>query len=360
MALDTGKIDLHLLDSGKESGVAVVAPDLNYGPDLGAALRAVRQAKGRSLQDIADQTRVRVSYLQALEEMRLADLPARPFTLGYARAYAQALGLDPDQAAGRLKLSLPELDDELGDPIGVRRERDPRVTIIAAGGAIILLAIAGWSISQRLLTRPTQSEALAPEAPHAAPTNPAGQPIALGAPTAPPTEATAPQPYVTPGLGVDPAAPVAAGPATPLPNLGAPFEAKGKVYGTPGSSLILQATRGGQTLIIRRGDAPPIFAQVMAAGEAYGAPSDPGLTAEVSDAASFQVFAGGTLRGVMPAASTPLAKLAPAPPPAAPSRPPAALPGAATAPRPAAPATARPPAQRPAATTPAAPPTTVY
>ncbi|HMP62440.1 MAG TPA: helix-turn-helix domain-containing protein, partial [Phenylobacterium sp.] len=69
-------------------------PTLESGPNIGAALKAAREFRGLSLQDVADSTCIRRAYLAAIEEMRLDDLPSRPFTVGYIRAYAKALGLD--------------------------------------------------------------------------------------------------------------------------------------------------------------------------------------------------------------------------------------------------------------------------
>ena len=73
-------------------------PSLYYGPDIGAALKAAREFRGLSLQDVSDATRIRRTYLAAVEDMRLEELPSRPFTLGYIKAYAKHLDLDPDQA----------------------------------------------------------------------------------------------------------------------------------------------------------------------------------------------------------------------------------------------------------------------
>ena len=77
---------------------------------LGAALRAARIGLGRTVQDVADDTRVRRVYLEAIEEMRLEALPSRPFAMGYIRAFATSLGLDPDVAIERFKTDDPVLD----------------------------------------------------------------------------------------------------------------------------------------------------------------------------------------------------------------------------------------------------------
>ena len=65
-----------------------------------SARRCARCASTRAAasNDLADATGGKLTYLSALEEMRLELLPSRPFTIGYIRAYAQALGLDPETA----------------------------------------------------------------------------------------------------------------------------------------------------------------------------------------------------------------------------------------------------------------------
>src|SRR4051812_44868332 len=73
-------------------------PVFGTAPNIGAALCAAREFHGYSLEDLAESTRIRRAYIAALEEMRLDQLPSRPFTVGYVRAVAQALGLDPDEA----------------------------------------------------------------------------------------------------------------------------------------------------------------------------------------------------------------------------------------------------------------------
>ena len=101
MPLDTGGVTgLHLqMDGDRDANRhESLTPTLDTSPDVGAALKAAREFRGLNLQDLADSTRIRRSYLAAIEEMRLDELPSRPFTVGYERAYANALGLDGEAA----------------------------------------------------------------------------------------------------------------------------------------------------------------------------------------------------------------------------------------------------------------------
>src|SRR5690349_16067719 len=174
-------------------------PTLDYGPDIGVALRNAREHRGMSIQDVADETRIRRAYIGAIEDMRLDQLPSRPFTIGYVKSYAELMGFEPGAAISRFKESSPDPDGALRAPVGVPQERDPRLGLIAVAGAVILAAIITWNVAQRPLSDDAQPPSTAPEIQVAAPKGPAG-PLALGTPLPAPTESTTPQLYLTPGL----------------------------------------------------------------------------------------------------------------------------------------------------------------
>src|SRR5829696_1502109 len=62
---------------------------------IGEALRSAREAQGKSLDDAAVATRIRPSYLDALEEERFGALGGSVYAKGFLRSYAGYLGLDP-------------------------------------------------------------------------------------------------------------------------------------------------------------------------------------------------------------------------------------------------------------------------
>lgn len=64
---------------------------------LGSYLRAEREQRGVSLQEISAVTKIQVKFLDALEENADDQLPPTPFVVGFLRAYAQCLSLDPDE-----------------------------------------------------------------------------------------------------------------------------------------------------------------------------------------------------------------------------------------------------------------------
>lgn len=63
----------------------------------GALLRKVREAQGVELSDIAMRSKISSLHLAALEEERLADLPAAVYVQGFVQEVAKYLKLDPTQ-----------------------------------------------------------------------------------------------------------------------------------------------------------------------------------------------------------------------------------------------------------------------
>ena len=281
---------------------------MSGGAGFGGALRALRESRGLSLQEVADETRVRRAYLSALEEMRLDQLPSRPFTIGYVRAYAQALGIDPDHAVAKFKESAPAGHEPLRPPVGVRRQRDPRVSVAAVAGGLVVAAVVIWNLAQHAVAGDGPATPPIPVAP-AAPQAAAHQgPVALAAPQPAPAESDVPKPYITPGLA-PPSTAVAPPPTAP----GQPvaFVAKGAVYGAPaGQSAVTLQARKSALIIIRGADGAVYFARQLTVGQAYRAPTSlKGLVVDVSDPEAFDVYANGQLQGRLPAPQTPVAKL---------------------------------------------------
>ena len=296
---------------------------------IGQALRAVRQEQGLTLEEVAEKTRVRRAYLEAVEEMRLGDLPSRPFTIGYIRAYAIALGLDPEAAVERFKADEPVLDEPLRAPIGVPQERDPRMAAFIVGAIVIIAAIVLWNVAQRAMnaSAPPPPKASEEVARRLLAEEKTGT-VVLGEPLPAPVESTTPPLYETPGLadaGADgrgnlaPPANINQMPdefPVDLATLPPTFQPKGRIYdaGNPrlGSNVTLQALRGA-ALIIRGADGSVYFARQLAQGEAYKVPDLAGLTIDVSVPYDFQVFVNGQSRGLLPARQVLASKLAAAP-----------------------------------------------
>ncbi len=320
MPLDTGS-STHMLRLVDVAG-ARVGPSPEQYDTLGAYLKAVREHRGGDLTDLAETTRVRRDYLQAIEGSDRAALPSRPFAIGYVRAYAQALGVEGEAAVTRFKADWPESSEPLRNPTGLAHDARGSRPLLYAGVAVLVAGVGLWNVAQRTLTRDEPSAAM-PSVAEAYPAPPGG-PVKVSAPTEAPAESTTPAPYVTPGMeaatapeGSAPAAAVA--PSAPAPSAGAGaspvFTARGPVYGVPaGPAVVALQARRPVSLIVHGPDKTVYFARQLAAGAAYRAPLGRGLTADVSDPAALDVYIGGRLAPAVAAEPVLLDKLTPPPP----------------------------------------------
>ncbi|MFQ6672021.1 MAG: helix-turn-helix domain-containing protein, partial [Candidatus Tectimicrobiota bacterium] len=76
-----------------------LAPPEDLEPDetLGHFLKRERSLRGVSLQEVADATKISLRFLEALEADEYDVLPSRAFIIGFLRAYAQCLKIDPQE-----------------------------------------------------------------------------------------------------------------------------------------------------------------------------------------------------------------------------------------------------------------------
>jgi cytoskeletal protein RodZ len=283
---------------------------MSGGVGFGGALRALREAQGLSLEDVAQITRIRRAYLAAIEEMRLDQLPSRPFAIGYVRAYAQVLGIDANDAVAKFKQSAPFDENEpLRAPVGVRPQRDPRVSVAAGAAGVVLTAVLIWNLAQHAVAGDGPPTPPAPVL--AAPPSAALQGAIRVASAQPaPPESDVPKPYITPGLA--PVGPADAQQAQ-APDVTEPavFAAKGAVFGAPAdqSPVTFQASKPA-SIVIRGPDGTVYFARQLAAGEAYRAPvSVKGLIVDVSEPQAFYVYLNGAAHGQLAATQTPIEKI---------------------------------------------------
>jgi cytoskeleton protein RodZ len=155
-------------------------------PTVGERLRAAREEKKLNLEDIAAQTRIPLRHLQSIEGADWDNLPAPTYTVGFAKSYAGAVGLDRTEIGEQLReemggqrfaASTAEVF-EAADPARTM----PKWLVFGAIAAVILLiVIMSWlnrrSLDQTEEPAPAQTAAPAP-APAAQPTAPAAQPAA--------------------------------------------------------------------------------------------------------------------------------------------------------------------------------------
>ena len=158
-------------------------------PTAGERLRAAREEKGLTLEDIAAQTRIPQRHLESIETSDWAKLPAPTYTIGFARNYATAVGLDTtevaDQLRGELGGARPTTTAEVFEPADPRRTMPKSLVFGAIAAVIVIVILMSW-LNRRSLEQPDETSNTVEAAPSAA------------APAAPaPTPATSQQVTLT-------------------------------------------------------------------------------------------------------------------------------------------------------------------
>jgi len=325
MPLDTGVLEFDL-NRGQQAQARRPRFTLDPSLSVGAGLKLARETLGLSLDQVEELTRVRARQLTAIETNDQTQLPSRPFAIGYVRAYAKAVGLDADSTAARYRMENPSPDDALHSPSGVAHQKPPPNRLVAAGIGAIVLAVVGWNIFRHTDDMPRKDGAVTQaRSTGGAPAPAATGPFHAGAPPPAPPEASIPAPYVTPGLDAATAgggsadAAIAAAQAArasgqaaatnaiDAPTIGAPFVAQGAIYGpTQGASNVIIQARKSISLEVRGAGGVVYFARQLAAGEAYRVPAHAGLSAEVSNPASAELFVNGVSQGLFQQPVVPL------------------------------------------------------
>lgn len=197
---------------------------------VGERLKTAREAAGMNLADIAARTRIPLRHLEAIEGDDFGALPSTTYSVGFARAYARAVGADEVAIAAAVRSQLDTSqrsrhDAQAFEPADPARVPPRGLAWVAALMAVVL--IVGY-----VLWRAEWLFGTGAEAPLEAPAAPAA---------APPPAAATPAP----------AAPVV----------------------QPGAPVVLTAT---DTVWLRVNNAQGerLFEKEMASGESYTLPAD--------------------------------------------------------------------------------------
>ncbi len=73
---------------------------------VGERLRLTREEQGLSLDDVAARTRIPTRHLESIEQSEWSRMPAPTYTIGFAKSYGAALGLDKVEIADALRLEM--------------------------------------------------------------------------------------------------------------------------------------------------------------------------------------------------------------------------------------------------------------
>src|SRR6476659_1938041 len=124
-------------------------------PTVGERLRAAREEKKLSLEDIAAQTRIPQRHLESIEVANWDALPAPTYTVGFAKSYASAVGLDRDDIGEQLREEmggqrLATSTAEVFEPADPARTMPKSLVIGAVAAVILLIAVMRWLNSRAL------------------------------------------------------------------------------------------------------------------------------------------------------------------------------------------------------------------
>lgn len=76
---------------------------------FGSYLKKERELRGIALEELSEQTHIKMDYLQAMEADQFQKLPGMTFVRGYLKAYAGYVGLLPEEVLLRFEDYLRKL-----------------------------------------------------------------------------------------------------------------------------------------------------------------------------------------------------------------------------------------------------------
>lgn len=138
--------------------------------EIGTTLRQARERQGITIAVAAESTKIRASYLRALEDETFDRLPGATYARGFLRSYAEYLGLDAqllvDEYSARFTAAPWDGDDDLMFPRrGAKRSsqrpsRGVGVVVVALAGIVavaVLVVIASTYPDTSITAVPTTS-----------------------------------------------------------------------------------------------------------------------------------------------------------------------------------------------------------
>jgi cytoskeletal protein RodZ len=130
---------------------------------VGEQLRQAREATGLSLEDVAAQTRIPQRHLASIETGDWDNLPAPTYTIGFAKSYAGAVGLDRVEIGNQLREEMggqrfASNSTDVFEPADPRRTMPKGLVIGAIAAVIVLIVLMTW-LNNRSLNQTNEAEA---------------------------------------------------------------------------------------------------------------------------------------------------------------------------------------------------------
>lgn len=70
---------------------------------LGRYLERKRKERGLSLEEISQETRIGIAFLESIDRGEYHNIPGLPYARGFIRAYGACIGIDPGELEKRLE-----------------------------------------------------------------------------------------------------------------------------------------------------------------------------------------------------------------------------------------------------------------
>ncbi len=233
---------------------------------VGADLRATREQLGWTLAQISAHLRIRLPFLEAIEDGRIGDLPGNAYAVGFVRTYAQTLGLDPDEVARRFRAEAAEVNrkTELAFPAPVPERGVPALAVVLVGA---LIAVGGYVAWYRMSGDQQPSRDVVQQVPDRLVPLVTTKPPSVAVPPPRQSAPVEPSAETSPPAVAEPA--VAPEPPSPAPVIVATAPTR-----PDGGRIVLRARTGAWVWIRERGG-PPLFRRYLHAGESWPVPPAP-------------------------------------------------------------------------------------
>lgn len=123
--------------------------------EIGSTLREARVRRKLTLQQVEEDTKIRVKYVQAMENEDFDVIPSPTYVKGFLRTYCVYLGLDPQMVLDEYRSRFMP-DDEMGPFAGAsalgkprNRRRHSNLAFIAVAALLVLALVYILGIGQR-------------------------------------------------------------------------------------------------------------------------------------------------------------------------------------------------------------------
>lgn len=130
---------------------------------VGDRLREARESQGLSLEDVAERTRIPLRHLESIEAAEWDRLPAPTYTIGFAKSYATAIGLDRNEIGEQIRDEIgsprPVTTAESFEPVDPARTMPRWLILGAIAGIILVVLVLTWLNSRSLQPDPEPAAA---------------------------------------------------------------------------------------------------------------------------------------------------------------------------------------------------------